>query len=417
MYTKFSFLGRSTGVGALAAWTHHLKDVEILDWSTPFYTGPAVKMGAGVQGFEAIAFAEKHGRVVVGGYCPTVGLAGGFIQGGGHSHLSTMFGLAADQTLEFEVVTAAGEITTASPKKNSELYWALSGGGAGTYAIVTAVTVRSYPDVPVGGGLIFIDPTQTTKDNYWKAMSAFYALLPQLTDAGLALTFAYNATLFSATITAYNQSSAQVKSLLSPFSATLSNLSITAINQYADFPSYNKHWLTYYPLDGPVGTFWQFGGRLVPRDAIEHNLAALMSTFEFLSDNGVFAGVTVLNASSKTGADNAVLPAWRSATVLYNALQQWDQSAAGWDADVAALRRGTSTLDGRLDEVTPGSGNYVNEADPFNPNWKTAFYGEHYGRLLAIKKKWDPEGILYGRENIGSDMWVVGDDGRMCRAR
>ena len=76
------------------------------------------------------------GLVVVTGECPTVGLAGGYTQGGGHSALSTQFGLGADQTLEFEVVTAAGKVVTASRSENSDLFWALSGGGAGNYGVV-----------------------------------------------------------------------------------------------------------------------------------------------------------------------------------------------------------------------------------------------------------------------------------------
>ena len=69
-------MGKSTGDGALAIWTHHLKDIEILDYQSEYYTGKAIKMGAGVQGFEAYAAADKEGLNVVGGECPTVGLAG-----------------------------------------------------------------------------------------------------------------------------------------------------------------------------------------------------------------------------------------------------------------------------------------------------------------------------------------------------
>lgn len=83
--------------------------------------------------------AAAVGKVVVGGECPTVGIAGGYTQGGGHSALSTNFGLAADQTLCFDVVTAAGELVTASREENEDLYWALSGGGAGNYGIVVSM--------------------------------------------------------------------------------------------------------------------------------------------------------------------------------------------------------------------------------------------------------------------------------------
>lgn len=122
--TGHDYLGRSTGAGALAVWTHHLKDITPIQWNCSDFTGTALKIGAGVQGFELLGAAKALGRVAITGECPTVGVAGGYTQGGGHSALSTNFGLGADQTLSFEVVTAGGELVTASRTENSDLYWA-----------------------------------------------------------------------------------------------------------------------------------------------------------------------------------------------------------------------------------------------------------------------------------------------------
>lgn len=119
------YLGRSTGAGALAVWTHHLKSIEAVQWNSSDYVGTALTVGAGVQGYELIEAASAIGRVAVSGECPTVGVAGGYTQNGGHSALSTSFGLGADQTLSFEVVTASGELVTASKTENTDLYWAL----------------------------------------------------------------------------------------------------------------------------------------------------------------------------------------------------------------------------------------------------------------------------------------------------
>lgn len=101
--TGHDFLGRSTGAGALAIWTQSLKDITFTQWSDKTYTGPAVTVGAGVLGYEVLEAANAKGLTVVSGECATVGLAGGFTQGAGHSALSTAFGLGADQTLSFEV--------------------------------------------------------------------------------------------------------------------------------------------------------------------------------------------------------------------------------------------------------------------------------------------------------------------------
>lgn len=101
--TGHDFLGRSTGAGALAIWTQSLKSITFGDWSDKYYTGPSVTVGAGVMGNELLEAAHKQNMSVVSGECATVGLAGGFTQGGGHSVLSTAFGLGADQTLSFNV--------------------------------------------------------------------------------------------------------------------------------------------------------------------------------------------------------------------------------------------------------------------------------------------------------------------------
>jgi FAD/FMN-containing dehydrogenase len=101
--TGHDFLGRSTGAGALAIWTQNLKDIRFTQWSDQYYSGPAITIGAGVLGYEILEAAHARGLTVVSGECATVGLAGGFTQGGGHSALSTSFGLGADQTLAFEV--------------------------------------------------------------------------------------------------------------------------------------------------------------------------------------------------------------------------------------------------------------------------------------------------------------------------
>lgn len=102
--TGHNYSGKSSGAGSLAIWTHHLKDIQVMHYDSKHYTSAAMNMGAGVRGFEAYEAAHKHKLVVVGGECPTVGLAGGYPQGGGHSALGSKYGLAADRLLEWELV-------------------------------------------------------------------------------------------------------------------------------------------------------------------------------------------------------------------------------------------------------------------------------------------------------------------------
>lgn len=143
-----------------------------------------MKIGAGVQAPEAQAAANAHGLVVVEGDCPSVGIAGGYIQGGGASPLGSKFGLAVDQALEWEVVTAPGELLIANQSQNEDLYWALSGGGGGTYGMVLSVTVRLHPNMPVASAtLTFIE----SSDAYWDIVQTFLLILPAIEAAGVSV--------------------------------------------------------------------------------------------------------------------------------------------------------------------------------------------------------------------------------------
>lgn len=69
--TGHDYNGRSTGAGALAVWTQHLKDIEFIpEYVNPEYKGTAMKVGAGVQGFKVYDVALKHGVTALAGICP-----------------------------------------------------------------------------------------------------------------------------------------------------------------------------------------------------------------------------------------------------------------------------------------------------------------------------------------------------------
>lgn len=86
--TGHDYNGKATGAGAIAVWTHYMKSMEILNYTGSTYAGMALKMGAGVQAIEAYQYAHKKGLVIIGGNVPTVGIVGGYTQGGGHGPLS-----------------------------------------------------------------------------------------------------------------------------------------------------------------------------------------------------------------------------------------------------------------------------------------------------------------------------------------
>ena len=195
--TGHDYNGKSTGAGALSLWMHNLKDIRISDYSDKHYKGRAIKMSAGVQGFEAYAAADAQGLQVVGGECPTVGIAGGYTQGGGHSALASKHGLAADQALEWEVVTATGQHLIANRRQNTDLFWALSGGGGGTYGVVLSLTAKAHPDSPTSAMNLTFTNTGVSQDAFYDAVATFHSSLPALVDSGAMSVWFFTNTSFS----------------------------------------------------------------------------------------------------------------------------------------------------------------------------------------------------------------------------
>lgn len=96
--TGHDFNGRSAGAGALSIWMSSWKDVQFYEnFRTSTYSGPALKIGAGLENKEFFAAADKYGVTGVGGLCTTVAAGGGFMAGGGHGPMSSSLGLGADQ--------------------------------------------------------------------------------------------------------------------------------------------------------------------------------------------------------------------------------------------------------------------------------------------------------------------------------
>lgn len=111
-----------------------------------------VSAGGGVTWTELNDAAAAHGLAVTGGAISTTGIAG-LTLGGGLGWLMARYGLAADNLLEVELVTASGEVLDVSAETHPDLFWALRGGG-GNFGVATSFTYRLHPLQTVVGGLI-----------------------------------------------------------------------------------------------------------------------------------------------------------------------------------------------------------------------------------------------------------------------
>ena len=416
--TGHDYLGRSTGAGALSVWTHHLKDITYSDWNKDGYIGKAATFGAGVQGFDALYTGNTAGYVTLGGECPTVGVVGGYTQGGGHSALSTSFGLSADNTLAFEVVTVNSDVVTASRSENSDLFWALSGGGGGNWGVVLSMTVKAFPDnITSGAALTFYN----TGDNatFFSAIEAFQRNLPAMVDAGAMVVHYFTTGFFSiAPLTAFGKSKQDVENIMQPFVNSLTALSVSYTVSYTQSASYLDHYNTYFgPL--PVGNIQvgiaQYGGRLIPRSVIQCNITSFMQTAQWIVEQGVtYIGVGTNVGPFGNATSNAILPAWREALVHATLTTPWNFTAP-WSEMFARQNLMTDEIMPAIEKLTPGSGAYMNEADFRQPDFQDVFFGDKYDQLLAIKKKYDANNFFWAIDAVGSETWSVAEDGRMCR--
>lgn len=423
-------MGKSTGKGSLSLWTHYLNSSQIItNYTSSYYTGPAVKVGAGVIAGFLYGTVAEAGYRVVGGSCASTGIAGGYSAGGGHSLINGLYGMAADNVLEWEVVLADGSHVVATPDNDfSDLYWAMSGGGGGVWGVVISMTTRIHQEGPIGGASLTYNASGVDMDTFWSAVEAWYAYLPSYTDGldgGNTVEFEITATAFSAiSFTIPDANTSEIDTLLGPYLDQLTNLGIEYAYDSHTSPSYYDHYnadlgpLPYGPWPGDI----LFSNRLFPRSVAEDPSAnaALVETIRNMTayqDGYFWLGCMGVHVNSSTShPDNAVLPAFRDVLGVCTVIGYWNWTGPFTDM----LERKDYLVDEivpAFEAVTPGSGSYLNEVDSsYRGDWKENFYGiQNYEQLLQIKDKYDPEHFFYAYTGVGSDYWSADADGRLCR--
>ncbi|KPM34260.1 hypothetical protein AK830_g12319 [Neonectria ditissima] len=431
--TGHDFNGRSVGAGALSIWTKNFKSIKYYKtYKTSKYSGPAIKVGAGVIGQEVYAAAEQYGVTVVGGEGMSVGYAGGYLAGGGHSPLSPLYGMGADQILSIEVVTPDGRFITANEKENTDLFWALSGGGGSTFGVVTSYTVKAFPKIKAAVmSFSFSTSSTVSHEVFWLAVRAFWKAIPTFNDAGnyeywnIFHTGPDTVTFSLVPWFAPGHTLAELHTLSAPLFAIWKELGITFDVTESEHASYYPAWKAGFPREQVGGTVSKTAGRLFPRENFDDatKFEATFQALKGLSDKGgqlIGFGIT---GGPGPYPDNAVNPAWRGAAMFAISVINWDEGSS-WSTIAQRSKLLTNEWMKPWRDVTPGSGTYASESDVTEPNFKQSFYGTaKYARLLDIKNQVDPSGLFYALQGVGSDAWYVTgqvdgvptQNGRLCR--
>ncbi|KAL1884062.1 hypothetical protein Daus18300_000171 [Diaporthe australafricana] len=416
------FNAKSTGAVALTVWTTYLQDIVYLGDEYSYgtgYTGPAFKLGSGVEAIQVYEAADALGLQVVGGIARTVGLAGGYSAAGGHSPLMGLYGMASDQVLSLEVVLPDGRFVHVDSENYPDLYFALRGGGGSTYGIVTSIVVAAYPKQPVTTVTYSFGTSQGMGiETFWAGVEAFWATFPANADAGL---YSYwyivcddekTCNFLMLPQWANNLSAAELRPLNQPLFDEFSSLGIQPDNvTYAEYPGLLDAFTTTFPLSSVTVGSWSFHtvSRLFPRSnwddpsTLAKQSAAIRQTIEA---TGVMVGYNFKPAHNpKVNQTNAVTPAWRD--TLFHAMVSASFNTSATPEDIAAANRDLVGLLQPWRDVSPGAGAYMNEADINEPGWQQAFYGSNYEYLYELKQRYDPWGLLYAPTAVGSEDWYI----------
>ena len=405
----------------------------------------AVSLGAGCLWMDAYkAVTVEHGRYVQGGGCTTVGVAG-LVQGGGFGSFSKGFGSTAGGLLEVEIVTADGKVRVINAVRDPDLFWAIKGGGGGTFGVVTRLTLKTHvlPEL-FGGAKVavrarsdeafrrllarFIAHYQTHLFNpHWGEQaraSGSNTLEIDMLFQGLAPDQASAAWQpFIDFIRANPKDYDEIDPLrVTPVPARhywdadylAANLPADTISRdtRADASS-GAYW---WHGDGEqVGAYWlAYQSAWLPASLLKDDSQAGLADAWFAASrhwsvafhfNKGLAGAApeAVAASRDTATNPQMLSAFALAIIAVSADPAFPGQALPPEQSSRNRAKAVNAAMEALRTVAPGAGAYVNECDFHQTDWRQAFWGPHVARLETIKRRYDPEGLFTVHHGIGSD--------------
>lgn len=394
-----SYGGWSTGPGLVA-------DVRAMSSVVLDRTARTARIGAGAKLAKVYAALGAAGVAIAAGSCPTVGLTG-LTLGGGVGVLTRAYGLTCDALRAAEVVTADGRIREVGPGRDGELFWALQGGGGGSFGAVTALTLAVRPAPTVHTFFLSWDLAQadavlpawqpwmsTADDRLWSTCKL-------LVDPGRQ---SCKASVSGTWIGAASSLQSRLEPLLSAIGAPPRTRQV-GTSDYAA------------AMLAEAGCSGQDTAQCIAQALSPAGRQPFAATSAFLNSALPAAGITAAVRAVLRGTDvaglveggmffdalggavSAVAPgatafAYRQALASIQYTATWAAPTGGAQpADPAPYDRYVQALRSALLPWT-GPAAYVNYADPAIADYGAAYWAGNYPRLQAAKKTYDPGGLF-----------------------
>jgi hypothetical protein len=368
------------------------------------------RVGAGAKLIDVYNVIGNADRLLPGGSCPTVGIAG-LALGGGIGVFGRKFGLTTDNIRALDLVTADGHILSADQSTNSDLLWASQGGGGGNFGIVTSFEFNVHPMPEV---------TLFTLQYPWSAASTMLSAWAlwmdsapdelwsncQLQSQG---TYGYLAQIAGV----YCGSPSELASVLAPLKSmigTAPTSSFSGSNSYLSAMEIEAgcsglsiaacHLTTQNPSGRLSHEAYSAKSSYVNAPMSDASAAAFVSAVENLHDHAPTVGGG-LAFDSYGGLINRVSSdatafVHRDKLACIQATYSWSSytSPSVIAAGAQWLRwLGTNVFD-------PNTGAYQNYIDPTLDNWQSAYYGSNLSRLATVKSKYDPDNLFSFAQSI-----------------
>lgn len=341
--------------------------------------------------------------------------------------------------LEFQVVTPDGEVRIANAKSNSELFWALRGGGASTYGIVTRISYKAYPAPKVTALNLSITPKNTTlagQDSYYQAMGFFLAMFPNFTDFGLSGYPTLTKGSYTGLMFAPGKTEQEILDFFAPIEKKLISYGINVQRSTLSssmFLALEFLSVTNYAPAEPSGLLFAMSSRLFSRTALREgnvpNITKMLKTLLQDSDTELLPYPNMPGAQHQNRTwDFGLNPAWR--TTAMHMVSLWNLDAGDNIGQIAQFKsdgknamelvrtkekKMTEIYIPAMDALSENSGAYINEGFYLEKDWKKTFYGggERYEKLLSIKNRYDPQNVLWCFPCVGGDVFIEREDGKL----
>lgn len=436
-----SLLGTSSAPDSLLVWTRKLRDLELHDAFLPEGAGPeaepmpAATFGSGGLLMDAYrAVTTVAGRYVQAGECTTVGIAG-LVANGGFGNFSKQFGTAAANLLEAEIVTADGRVRKVNAWREPDLFWALKGGGGGSFGIVTRLTLKTH-DLPeffgAAWGSIEARSPEALVRLVERFLEYFEGELNNRHWGGSAGVLPDNR--FDLAMYCQGLDKERVQSLWAPFIAWIEQndqdyevidkiqAGCSPARSWWDFAAHRQNGVEGVLLDerpeaAESSGWWradhqQIGAFVFACDSVwmaERLLGEKRRLAESLVEAGTSSRVDLHFGKGLSGAPESARAAARDTATNPVMLDAFALAVVGTSGGprYPGLHRAPDLAEEGKDEarrvreamkvlrrIAPDGGSYISESDYFSAAWREDYWGENSDRLARVKAAYDPRGLF-----------------------